>query len=152
MIMNNTAKMDILGRMGEKYVGNVLAQEGVIVEHATNHFDSEKDMIGDGKTVEVKTQVPFIIEKAFSIKNNQLMKCRGVDVLYFISVPAPNHSFQHDGWLFRVDPKSFVTKTRKTKDGRFMTLIPINQPAVTPIHKIPESVIQDMMKYTVSEY
>lgn len=150
--MNRHVNMEILGRMGEKYVSNVLIKEGVQIEHSLNHFDSKKDLIGDGKTIEVKTQVPFIIENAFSIKSNQLYKCRNVDVLYFITLPAPRHKFIHEGWLFRVDPKSFITKERKTKDGRVMILISINQPAVVPIHEVDRSVLSEMVKYTVSEY
>ena len=83
---------------------------------------------------------------------DRLNKCRNVDVLYFISVPAPKHKFEHEGWLFRIDPKNFVTKNRVTKDGRNMILIPIDQTAVTPIHKIEDSIISEMMKYTVSGY
>jgi hypothetical protein len=150
--MNRNDNMEILGRMGEKYVANVLTKEGVQIEHALNHFDSKKDLVGDGKTIEVKTQVPFIVEKAFSIKPNQENKCRNVDILYFITLPASRHKFEHEGWLFRIDPKTFYTKERKTKDGRVMVLIPISQPAVTPIHKIDDSVISEMMKYTVSGY
>jgi hypothetical protein len=150
--MSRIENMEILGRMGEKYVANVLTQEGVLIEQSLNHFDSKKDLIGDGKTIEVKTQVPFIIENAFSIKANQIYKCRNVDVLYFIAIPAHNHKFKHEGWLFRIDPKTFSTKIRKTKDGREMTLIPIDQPAVTPIHKIDNTILSEMMKYTVSGY
>jgi hypothetical protein len=150
--MNRTDNMEILGRMGEKYVANVLTKEGVVIEQALNHFDNTKDLIGDGKTIEVKTQVPFIIENAFSVKPNQMFKCRNVDVLYFISLPAGRHKFKYAGWLFRVDPKNFVTKTRTTKDGRQMTLIPIDQQAVTPIHKIDDNILSEMIKYTVSEY
>jgi len=150
--MTRIENMEILGRMGEKYVANVLTQEGVMIEHALSHFDSKKDLTGDGKTIEVKTQVPFIIENAFSVKPNQIYKCRNVDVLYFITVPAPKHKFKNEGWLFRVDPKTFVTKIRKTKDGRQMTLIPIDQSAVTPIHKIDNTILSEMMKYTVSGY
>ena len=150
--MNSAVNMDILGRMGEKYVANVLMKEGVNVEQSLNHFDHIKDMIGDGKTVEVKTQVPFIVENAFSMKPNQLFKCRNVDVLYFISIPVSGRNYKHAGWLFRIDPKTFKTKNRKTKDGREMVLIPIEQESVTPIHKIDDGIISEMMKYSVSEY
>lgn len=152
MIIDHKAKMDILGRMGEKVVSNYFAKRGIIVEQAVNHFDNKKDMTADGKTIEVKTQVPFILEKAFTFKENQLRKCRGVDELYFISIPAPRHSFAHEGWLFRVDPKKFKTRERKTKDGRQMILVDIYQEAVTPVEKVDENIIADMMKYSVSGY
>jgi len=70
--MDRSQMMDILGRMGEKYVSNYLSKKGVVVEQALNHFDSKKDLMGDGKTIEVKTQVPFIKEKAITIKPNTI--------------------------------------------------------------------------------
>jgi hypothetical protein len=152
MKLDHTAKMDILGRMGEKVVSNYFAKRGVMVEQAVNHFDHTKDLTADGKTIEVKTQVPFILEKAFTFKENQLTKCRNVDELYFVAIPAPRHHFEHEGWLFRVDPKKFKTRTRMTKDGRKMVLIDIYQEAVKPVEKMADEVIKDMMKYTVSDY
>lgn len=150
--MNHQEKMDILGRMGEKYVSNYLAKKGVVVEQALNHFDNKKDLMGDGKTIEVKTQVPFIKEKAITIKPNQLRKCRGVDELYFVTVPAPNHFYKYSGWLFKVNPKTFTTRTYHTKDGRDMILIDIEQESVNPIQKVEDDVAKEMMKYTVSGY
>ena len=152
--MTKEQNMDILGRMGEKYVTNHLTKQGVVVEQALNHFDMVKDMTADGKTVEVKTQVPFIMKKAFSFKkySNNLKKCRSVDDLYFIAVPAPKHKFDREGWLFRIDPKTFRTEEYKTKGGLEMILIPIDQEAVTPIHKIDSEITDEMMKYTSSDY
>ena len=138
--------------MGEKYVANILTNEGVRIEQAINHYDSQKDLVGDGYDIEVKTQVPFIRERAFSIRPNQLNKCRNVDVLYFISVPASLHKFDLEGWLFRIDPKNFVTKTKMTRDGREMTLIPIDQESVVPVHKIDDYIMKEMIKYTVTVY
>lgn len=150
--MDRTQMMDILGRMGEKYVSNYLAKQGVVVEQALNHFDNKKDLTGNGKTIEVKTQVPFIKEKAITIKPNQLRKCRGVDILYFVCVPAPSKPFKWEGWLFKADPKTFKTRTRKTKDGRNMVLIDIEQDALEPVEKLTDSHIEQLKKYTVSKY
>lgn len=153
--MNKTnvlSNMEILGRMGEKYVSNYLARNGVIVEQALDHYDSEKDMIGDGLTIEVKTHVPFVKAKAFGINEKQLRKCKSVDRLFFINVPAPSHTFEWEGWLMEVDPKAFTYDKYKTKDGRIMVRIPMEQPAVTPVHKLDEDITKQMLKYTRSEY
>ena len=151
-MMNREQMMDILGRMGEKYVSNYLSKNGIVVEQALNHFDSKKDLMGDGKTIEVKTQVPFIKEKAITIKPNQLPKCRGVDRLFFVTIPAPRHHYQYAGWLFEVDSKNFKTRNYRTKDGRNMVLIDIEQEFVKPIQRVDDTTLSEMMKYTVSGY
>jgi Holliday junction resolvase-like predicted endonuclease len=68
--------MEILGRMGEKYVAKWLRDQGHTVDESLFHFDSQKDMTCDDVTVEVKTHVPFVKAQAFGIKTQQLRKCR----------------------------------------------------------------------------
>ena len=152
--MAQVDRMSTLGSIGEKIISNYLISLGKKVEVALNPYDNEKDLKCDGKSVEVKTQVPFIMKKAFSFKkySNNLKKCRSVDDLYFIAVPAPKHKFDHEGWLFHIDPKTFRTEEYKTKGGLEMILIPIDQEAVTPIHKIDSEITDEMMKYTSSDY
>ena len=84
MIVDNK---QILGTIGEKIVANYMSRIGRIVEVATDPFDSTKDMKVNGKSLEVKTQVPFCTKKGFSIKPNQLPKCLNAD--YFVIVQAP---------------------------------------------------------------
>lgn len=144
--------MQILGSMGEKYVCNWLSKEGCIVEQSLNHFDREKDLTADGKKIEVKTNVPFIKALAFGVKTSQLKKLKNVDRLFFINVPAPSYSCQYSGWLMEVDPKTFKYEIYETKDGREMVRIPMKQSAVTPIHKIDDDILSEMMKYSRSEY
>jgi len=151
-MMDHTQKMDALGRMGEKIIVNHLSKQGLTVEESIDPYDRYKDLIADGKTVEVKTQVPFIMERAFTIKENQLPKCRSVDYLYFVCVPAPSKSFKWEGWIFKADPQQFKTRTRKTKDGRTMVLIDIEQDALEPVEKLTDQHIEQLKKYTVSKY
>lgn len=152
MIVSNEQKMDELGRMGEKIVVNYLSKQGHTVEESIDKYDSNKDLLCDGQTVEVKTQVPFIRQRAFTFKENQLRKCRNVDVLYFVCVPAPSHSFEWAGWLFKADPKAFKTRKYRTSDGRDMILVDIEQDALIPIEKISDQNIEQLKKYTVSKY
>ncbi len=145
--------MNELGLMGEKIVINMLNEEGRKVKTSIDKYDSEKDLLIDDKIkAEVKTQVPFIMQNAFTFKPNQLRKCRGVDELYFVSVPAGKHSDKWAGWIFKADPKSFVTRNYRTKDGRDMLLVDREQESLTPIKKMSFEEIKELQKYTVSGY
>jgi hypothetical protein len=150
--MTKEELMNELGLMGEKIVINLLNEEGRKVKTSIDKYDSEKDLLADGKKVEVKTQVPFIMKNSFSFKPNQLRKCRSVDELYFVSVPAGRHMDKWEGWIFKADPKEFVTTQYRTKDGRDMLLIAREQKALTPIKRMTDEEMKELQKYTVSEY
>ena len=147
-------KIEILGKIGEKYVGNYLAKNRK-VEFSLDNFDSEKDLMADDKTVEVKVGTPFITEGAIAFKKSQLTKCRSVDEFYFVTIPAPKYDYRWSGWLFRIE-NNFRYKVRNiTRSNGWideMVLVPIEQDAVIPIFKVEESVINEMMKYTTSKY
>jgi hypothetical protein len=151
-MMKQEQKMDWLGRIGEKIIVNYLSRQGLTVEESINPYDSEKDLVCAGKNIEVKTQVPFIIENAFTFKPNQLKKCRSVDELYFVAVPAPKHSYKWAGWIFKVDPKEFLIRKRIVSGGREMILVNIQQDAVVPIEKVSDEYMTEMVKYTISKY
>ena len=147
-------KIEILGKIGEKYVGNYLA-ENRKVQFSLDNFDSEKDLMADDKTVEVKVGTPFITEGAIAFKKSQLTKCRSVDEFYFVTIPAPKYHYRWSGWLFRIE-NNFRYKVRNiTRSNGWideMVLVPIEQDAVIPIFKVEDSVINEMMKYTTSKY
>ena len=147
-------KIEILGKIGEKYVGNYLAKNRK-VEFSLDNFDSEKDLMADDKTVEVKVGTPFITEGAIAFKKSQLTKCRSVDEFYFVTIPAPKYDYRWSGWLFRIE-NNFRYKVRNiTRSNGWideMVLVPIEQDAVIPIFKVEDSVINEMMKYTTSKY
>lgn len=152
-MMTKEELMNELGLAGEKIVINMLSGEGCRIQSSINKYDSEKDLLVDGQyKVEVKTQVPFIMKNSFTFKPNQLRKCRSVDVLYFVSVPAPRHTDKWAGWIFRAEPKNFVTTSYRTKDGREMILINRDQPALIPVRKMTDEESRELQKYTVSEY
>jgi hypothetical protein len=150
--MTKEEMMNELGLAGEKIIINMLSEDGCKIKTSVDKFDSEKDLLVDDKKVEVKTQVPFIMQNAFTFKPNQLRKCRGVDELYFVSVPAGHHSDKWAGWVFKADPKTFVTRTYKTKDGRDMLLIDREQEALKPVKKMTDEEMRELQKYTVSGY
>ncbi len=145
--------IDILGRMGEKIVANKLREQGRMVTEAIDHFDREKDMMVDGALVEIKTQQPFFVQNAFSFRSNQLRKCSSVDELYFVSVPPViKPDYKWGGWIFKVDPKNFTTRSYRTKGGIDMVLVDIEQPAVVPFLKMSEQEIAELVKYAKSAY
>lgn len=150
--MTKDEMMNELGLMGEKIVINMLNEQGCKVKTSVDKYDSEKDMVVDGKKVEVKTQVPFIMQNAFTFKPNQLRKCRGVDELYFVSVPAGRHGDKWEGWIFKANPKTFTTRQYRTKDGRDMILVDREQESLTPVLKMSSEEIKELQKYTVSGY
>ena len=150
--MTKEEMMNELGLAGEKIIINMLSEAGCRIKSSVDKFDSEKDLLVDGKKVEVKTQVPFIMQNAFTFKPNQLRKCRSVDVLYFVSVPAGRHNDKWAGWIFKADPKTFTTRTYKTKDGRQMILVDREQPALYPVKKMTDEEMVELQKYTVSDY
>ena len=153
-VLTREQKIEILGKIGEKYVGNYLAKSRK-VEFSLDNFDSEKDLIADGKTVEVKVGTPFITEGAIAFKKSQLTKCRSVDEFYFVTIPAPKYDYRWSGWLFRIE-NNFKCKIRNiTRSNGWideMVLVPIEQDAVIPMFKVEDSVINEMMKYTTSKY
>ena len=152
-MMTKEELMNELGLAGEKIVINMLSDEGCRIKTSVDKYDSEKDLLVDGQyKVEVKTQVPFVMQNAFTFKPNQLRKCRSVDVLYFVSVPPPRHEDKWAGWIFRVEPKNFVTRNYKTKDGREMILIDREQSALVPVKKMTGDEMKELQKYTVSGY
>ena len=150
--MTKEEMMNELGLAGEKIVINMLSDAGHKVKSSIDKFDSEKDLLVNGKKVEVKTQVPFVMQNAFTFKPNQLPKCRSVDVVYFVCVPPIKHKDKWGGWIFEVNPQEFVTRNYITKDGRVMLLVDREQPALRPVKQITDQEARELQKYTVSEF
>jgi len=86
MIVDNKK---ILGDIGEKIVANYIngLEKDYKVKMSVDPFDNKKDMRVNGKSCEVKTQVPYILKGGFTIKPNQLPKCLNAD--HFVIVQAP---------------------------------------------------------------
>jgi hypothetical protein len=152
--MSREQKMNELGLTGEKIVTNMLNRlhPGLVIEHSVNKFDSEKDMLVDGRKVEVKTETPYVLKDSFSFRPNQLKKCRNVDVLYIVSVPHVKYKHHSDGWVYRIDPSNFKTYNYKTSYGIEMVGIPIRQDSVMPVYKMSEEEIKELMKYSNTDY
>jgi len=85
--MNRSERIKEIGAIGEKLVQNLLLKNYKNVTLSENKFDSVKDMVANGQTVEVKTLVPIRIENAFCIGSNQITKCLNVDRFMIVEIP-----------------------------------------------------------------
>jgi len=86
--MNNKTKNQMLGNLGEKLVAHYFSKQGYNVDFALDPFDSEKDLVVEGYTCEVKTQQPYHILKSFTIRKSQLKKCMSVNMNFFVETPS----------------------------------------------------------------
>lgn len=141
-----------MGRAGETIVHNWLNKNGFLVEASVDQYDSEKDMLVNGKKIEVKTQVPFIMKDAFSILQKQLNKCLKADVVYFVSVPNSTRKHYSDGKVYRIDSNKIKYQFHKTKDGRQMILIPIKQPDLQEVFQMSKKECEILQRYSVSKW
>ncbi len=141
-----------MGRAGETIVHNWLNKNGFVVEASVDQYDSEKDMLVEGKKIEVKTQVPFVIKDAFSILQKQLNKCLKADMVYFVSVPNTKHMHYSDGKVYRIESNKIKYQFHKTKDGRQMILIPIRQSDMIEVFQMSPKECQILQRYSVSKW
>lgn len=141
-----------LGRAGETLVSNFFVRNGMLVESSIDQHDSEKDMIIGGKKAEIKTQVPFVTKDAFTFKPKQLKKCLNVDVVIFVSVPCPNTNHFSFGKVYMINPNKMDWYRRRTKGGRTMILIPINQKYMVELFEMTQEEIEKLKSYSVSEW
>ena len=136
-----------LGLAGEKIVTNFFSKKGFNVEISIDPYDNQKDMKVNDKTVEVKTQVPFIFKNAFTIKDNhQLKKCKNADALVFVQAPC---SKSDKAGIFQIH-KGFKYSKYTTKKDDKMILVPINQTAVRQLASIEGEDKQILRKYATS--
>jgi hypothetical protein len=141
VIMNNELKMNMMGAAGEKLVSSFFRGLGHTVEESLSTYDNVKDMTIDGETCEVKTQQPFHIENAFTMKENQLTKCRNAAKLIFIEVPS-EASNVIKMWDAPKEDRKF--RTRMTKDGRKMYLL--DKGRMNLLHTFDDTVIVNEVK------
>jgi hypothetical protein len=84
--MTRNERIQKIGKIGEELVQNSLLKHHKIVTLSENKFDSVKNMIADGETIEVKTLVPIRIENAFCIGSDQITKCLNVNRFMIVEI------------------------------------------------------------------
>jgi hypothetical protein len=143
-----------LGSMGEKIVAKYLRGCGRTVEESINPLDNEKDLLVDGKKIEVKTQVPFLKENAFSFRENQLKKCLGVEEVWFVNVPSNSDKYpdEHGGFVFKIKAKEMQYSSYMA-NGTKMIKVPRDQKGMEKVFRIiDEEVLVKMMENSSSGY
>ena len=122
-------KMSELGYLGEQVTFKVLKEKfGSDVKFSESAWDSEKDMTINGVKCEVKTQVPFLTQNSFAIKESQHQKCAEAEVLIFVEIPYNNRYGKNDAikvWLSNQADRH--GRKIHTKHGRDMILYHRNQ-------------------------
>jgi|TARA_B100001964_G_C13776203_1_gene398201 hypothetical protein len=145
--MTEAERKILLGNAGEKCIINYLSKKKLTLEYSIDPYDNQKDMKVNGKSLEAKTQVPFIYTeygKCFTIADNhQLNKCLNVDILLFVQAPC---SKCNEAGIYQVD-KGFEYHRYITKKGEKMILIPMNQLAVRQLTSIEGKVKEILRKY-----
>lgn len=139
-----------MGRAGETIVLNWFSSNGVKFKASVDQYDNQKDILVEEKKVEVKTQVPFVFKNAFSFKDNQLRKCLNADYVYFVSVPNNEKPHHSAGKVYRIDSKSMKYENYKTKDGRNMVLVPIDQEDMQELFTMTPEEAKILQRYSVS--
>jgi hypothetical protein len=142
--------IEMMGRAGETIIVNYCTAAGQKVTVSEDQYDSQKDMIIDGLKVEVKTQVPYIYKNAFSFKPNQLRKCKNADRVIFISVPSKEKPHHSDGKVYLIKSTEMKHYPYKTKDGRDMIAVPIDQEDMDELFTLTEKQCILLQSYSVS--
>lgn len=110
---NKTDDRHITGALGESLVVEHFKSLGCEVILSDDSFDDVKDMTIDGKTFEVKTQVPLIIRNAFTIRPSQKDKCMNAEGLVFVATPhKQNHNTVQIYYYPPENRKPFIFKMR----------------------------------------
>jgi len=140
--------------IGERIVASYLRKCGHEVEESLNVFDTEKDMLVDGNKVEVKTQVPIVVEDSFGITPNQKAKVMGSHRVYFLSVPLHKTEDDLEGTIFEMDPLDPSLKAHKwlTHKGREMICFPRRQAAMKQVYRISDERILKQLKMLSTSY
>ena len=151
--MNEKEYNDMIGKRGEQIIFKYLEICGRNPEFSSNKFDPEKDIICDGKKIEVKTGQPYVVKNCLSSGFNQLNKCKSCDELYFISTPPlMNLNYKHGGKIFRVIPSLFEYFEYTTSRGTHMFGVPIEQPGVFEIAVLSKKTNDWFIKHARSDY
>jgi len=144
-------KKILLGMLGEKIVAKHLRDSGCIVEESLNIFDSDKDMVVDGKNIEVKTNAPLFFYNSFTVSDKQYNKIINSHRVYWLSVPLQTINDEYAGCIFEMDP-SIVKSYRITMNNRSVTAFKRIQLGMKIVHKIEDPAILKQLKDLSTSY
>lgn len=145
---NDKIKMLMLGALGEKIVRCLAQNQGMMVKEPMSMYASDKDLLINDKTCEVKTQRRWVTEDAFTVKANQVRKCTNVDLLFFVEQPAMG---EKEIRIYECPPEQRRWRTRITRDGRTMHLL--NRRDMNLVEIVTdEQIISEMQSFSNSEW
>jgi hypothetical protein len=146
-------KKVMLGMTGERIVAHLLRKQGHIVEESLDPFDTEKDMLMDGLRIEVKTQVPFLVEDSFAVSPSQLKKICNSHRVYFLSVPPSKNADPNSGCIYELDTtQEFKCHRRVLANGRETVCIPRNQAHIKVIGRVTDPKLLNTLKQLSTSY
>lgn len=144
------------GKTGETIIANYYIERGKKVLFSFDQHDHEKDLTIEGLTIEVKTMVPYFSEDAFSFRISQLPKCKSVDLVYFISVPADGKTHFSFGKVYRIKSEkmkySFYYKHFGDRGKAKMVLVPIKQEGMQEVFDMTQEEILKLQEYSTSGF
>lgn len=151
----------VVGKEGETVVAEYF--RGIDREVLTHDwYDTEKDLTIDGKRIEVKSQVPYVNENAFTLKkvdsrgkpSNDWPKCTQADYTVFVSIPNKRRPHKSENKIFIIKGSDLLLNYRekRTSDGRVMYLIPIYQKNMHYLCDLPEESSQLMQEKSQSTW
>ena len=142
----------MLGKLGESLVMKYFVEKNCKVIPSVDQFDKEKDLIVDNEKFEIKTQVLWKQENAFTVERSQLTKCRNVSRLIWIEVPTPFSSENTPLYILEdlpIEKRQF--RLKKTKNGKVMYLRDKKQ--MTLLETITDvKIISQAKRFSSSEY
>lgn len=151
--MGNKEKQDLLGQIGEMTIKTICEANGHIVCLSEDKFDSEKDMTIDGKTTEVKTQVPWFVKRYLTFGANQEKKMRNVDLLFVVGYNhTPNKQFNWANKIWRVKSDFKIASKYKMNNGKEMFAISLDDPAVSEWCNTPDEAVIELAKHSTSKF
>ena len=144
------------GKTGETIIANYYIERGKKVMFSFDQHDKNKDLTIEGLAVEVKTMVPYFSEDAFSFRVSQLDKCKNVDIVYFVSVPADGKKHFSFGKVYRIKSEkmkySFYYKHFGERGKAKMVMVPIKQEGMQEVFDMTEEQIAKLQEYSTSGF
>jgi len=147
-------KKVMLGMVGERIVAHLLRKQGHMVEESLDPFDMQKDMLLDGNQIEVKTQVPFMMEDSFGVHPSQLKKMVSSHRVYFVSVPTSGKNVDPNaGSIYELDSTTeFKCHRRVVSGNREVICIPRVQSAMKIIGRVEDPKLLQTLKDLSTSY
>ena len=134
------------GIIGEKLASNyITAFERAEVLYSVDPYDRIKDFTANGKTVEIKTEIPFVTQKSITFDADQKDKLMSVDRAIFVIVP---YGCKLDGKILEIDMHKvkmtpYYNKTQN-KDKYKMSW---SDPAIKILHTVTQEEQDLLTKY-----